>query len=505
MNASLNRQWRRTIRDMSSPQIAEAMACLDPAGSPGRQRPMSASAAVRILLWVVQSLPRREASDKRLRSLASQRMTGIASALARTELPEHVLRSIDADLHCANQALRELLGASAKPIVLRQSGQRDERTPEAPPPAGSHLKATSQSPDAYRIMHDLTIAYGLYVVIALLIGLVIITMVASWITKRVPPTPVGLMQGWERAAQLLDDPTSLMLPVTTLIIGMLSIPILTEDGRSASLEDRGRQLFLNRVIHIASPTVAVLSVLTMLRPSGTETPLRFTAQGIISGVTIALLALLPPTLTKFVVDESHRLLQSAEATIEGIDAMTSGGHLPPNEPARPTHTKDRMRLLRRVFLIIFVVTVTIILCSATARVHDLNHSALGTAAYPLVSLTVLLFLLAYSVKNLMQAGLLHEIYADKLPRRAAARVQTILLTTLTSFFICSPIALTKHSFWFPVSFVLLLASQIAFSFFFRHLLPEKASKMKKRFLAHQRALNERTIEAERKRLGNQAA
>lgn len=505
MNADLNRQWRRTIRDMSSPQVAEAMACLDPAGSPGRQHPMSATAAVRVLLWAIQSLPRREAPDERLRSLASQRTTSITSALARADLPDQVLSPVDADLHCANQALRELLGSSARPIVLGDPDHRDERTAKASSPTGTALSATDQSPAAYRIMHDLTIAYGLSVVIALLIWLVTIAVVAVLIAKRIPLTPADLMQGWARTAELLDDPTSLMLPVTTLIIGMLSIPILTGDGRSASLEDRGRQLFLNRVIHVASFTVAILSLLTMPRSLSAE--VEFSTGNVISSVMIILFALVPPTLTGLVVDERLRSLHKAEKTIERIDALLSENQPTSGEPAHRSCLEKLERLFHRTlcmgFLIIFAATTLVILCFAFVCTHAISHSVKLTVTSPLLLLGIMLFFLAYSTRYTTRTRWSNEMHGDKPPHWAVYSLPPVLLSAPPSFLMCSPMVLTGHIPWFIISSIALIIFQTIFAAAFQHLLPTKETEHRKRFLVHQRTLNERTVETERVNLEDQ--
>lgn len=505
MNADLNRQWRRTIRDMSSPQVAEAMACLDPAGSPGRQHPMSATAAVRVLLWAIQSLPRREAPDERLRSLASQRTTSITSALARADLPEQVLSPVDADLHCANQALRELLGSSARPIVLGDPDHRDERTAKASSPTGTALSATDQSPAAYRIMHDLTIAYGLSVVIALLIWLVTIAVVAVLIAKRIPLTPADLMQGWARTAELLDDLTPLTLPMMTLVIGLFSIPILTGDGRSASLEDRGRQLFLNRAIHIASFTVATLSILSMPHSSSTEVGVSI--YGVISSVMIILLALLPPTLTNIVVDERRRNLHKAEKTIGRIDALLSEDQSTSSEPVHRSFLEKLEHLFHQAlsvgFLVIFAAVTVVILCFAFVCTHAIRHSVKLTMALPLISLGIMLFFLAYSTRNLARARWFTKMYDDKPPRWAVMFLPAVSSSVLSSFTLCLPIALTGHIPWFIISSIALIIFQTVFAAAFQHLLPTKEAERRRRFLMDQRTLNEQTVETERVNLEDQ--
>lgn len=247
----------------------------------------------------------------------------MTSALARAEIPADSASSVDRDLRCANHTLRELLGNSAEPIRLgHPTHQSREDTKDL------SSSTTDQSADAYRIIMDLTKTYFLDAVLTLFLGFYIVIFIypIPRISKSTaPPTVKDYLQTWREIAGSLGDLTSLTLPMMTLIIGLLSIPILTGDGRSASLEDRGRQLFLNGAIRIASFIVAILSLLTMINPPSTDH--MFSINNIIPSAMIALFALLPQTLTTVVVDERRRTLHKAEEAIENINLLLPRGHI----------------------------------------------------------------------------------------------------------------------------------------------------------------------------------
>lgn len=507
MNATLNRQWRQIVRDMSSPEVAEAMTCLDQAGRPDCQHPMSTASAVRVLLWRIQALPHREAPDKRLRALASQRVACMTSALARVELPADSTSSVDSDLRCANQALRELHGNSAEPIVLRHFVHRDRRSTGDPSSEDPSPSAAAQGSGAYRILHDLTIIYVLYAAIILTAGFAV-TMLVHWIAG--PPAPftvAGFAQTWARIAGFLGDLTPLTLPMMTLVIGLFSIPILTGDGRSASLEDRGRQLFLNRAIHIASFTVATLSILSMPHSSSTEVGVSI--YGVISSVMIILFALLPPTLTNIVVDERRRNLHKTEKTIGRIDALLSEDQSTSSEPVHRSFLEKLEHLFHQAlsvgFLVIFAAVTVVILCFAFVCTHAIRHSVKLTMALPLISLGIMLFFLAYSTRNLARARWFTKMYDDKPPRWAVMFLPAVSSSVLSSFTLCLPIALTGHAHWFLISFITLTILQTVFAAAFQHLFPTKEAERRRRFLMDQRTLNEQTVETERRRLGDRAA
>ena len=389
--------------------------------------------------------------------------------------------------------------------MLRHFVHRDRRSTGDPSSEDPSPSAAAQGSGAYRILHDLTIIYVLYAAIILTAGFAV-TMLVHWIAG--PPAPftvAGFAQTWARIAGFLGDLTPLTLPMMTLVIGLFSIPILTGDGRSASLEDRGRQLFLNRAIHVASFTVAVLSLLTMPRSLSAE--VEFSTGNVISSVMIILFALVPPTLTGLVVDERLRSLHKAEKTIERIDALLSEDQPTSGEPAHRSCLEKLERLFHRTlcmgFLIIFAATTLVILCFTFVCTHAISHSVKLTVTSPLLLLGIMLFFLAYSTRYTTRARWSNEMHGDKPPHWAVYSLPPILLSAPPSFLMCSPMVLTGHIPWFIISSIALIIFQTIFAAAFQHLLPTKETEHRKRFLVHQRTLNERTVETERVSLEDQ--